>query len=352
MRIFSSLDHVARWVCPYQDPFIVMWEIPSDQKVDECDRKFIVFNGIDEYKRSSYRTCHEVLIPNTLSMEDDVMGYPAFDIDGPLSMANRKGWEEEFENDVANILSKIHPSKETNIKDSVDFVWLISPSDKKVSRHLVVRGVVFVEWRYSSTILYREMKKWGDCIDGNILRKKGCLRLPLNSKVDGMPLVFRDDRPFEDGVILIHEWNRCDKMVPLFPNDIDPSFLTITDIIGKEGRLVDDVDDSICGKAFSDLDTTFNTGLKISGESGSKGFINLTRQRPGTCPISGKVHDRVGAYMYMSKGRVYYGCHRGCTLRYGGMTRKTIDITPLIPSMAKKIAMEKISTHTDQNVTW
>lgn len=332
MKFFRTLYGLAMWRCTYQDPFLVQYEIPNPK--DECTHLYIVFNGVSEYLRSRYRTCHEVLISsNGWDKEEDVIGHPAFDLDIPLGSVIGD-WQKVLENDIIDTLCYLHPKKETEIRETLsnrdNFVWMTSPNDKKISRHLTILNITFGQWRWTSSIFYRELMKKHEYIDNMILRQAGSLRLPLNSKVGGQPLFFQNpEHDFIDGLILIHDCNTEHVGVLLMPSDMDSSFLRIEDIMERKSKrstsIEEDIDEDQCTRCFNALDRQFNTGLVISGEN--NGFITLTRERSGTCPISGRVHDSLGAYIFTRDNKVYFGCYRKCCISIGGRERKCIDIT-------------------------
>jgi hypothetical protein len=329
-----SLYSLATWRCTYEDPFLVQYEIPVPK--DDRTRMYIVFNGISEYLNSRYRTCHEVFISGDgWSSDNDIIAHPAFDIDAELgSLPNH--WQDILEDDIIDTLSYLYPKREKEIRDILsdrnNFVWLSSANTTKISRHLVISGITFSQWRWSSIILFRELKKKHSYIDDLIARPAGSLRLPLNSKVGGEPLKFQKSiHNFEDGLILIHEENSHTVGVLLMPGDIDTRFLSMKDIVDKPSRNSvrerddEDIDEDVCVQCFHILDKQYSTGLVLGEEN--NGFLSLTRERPGICPISGRIHDSLGAYIFTRDNKVFFGCHRKCTVSYAGKEYKCIDIT-------------------------
>jgi hypothetical protein len=332
MRFFKTLYSLSMWKCDYEHPFLVQYEIVEPR--DESTHLYIVFRDIEEYRRSRYRTCHEVLISsNGWDREEDVIGHPAFDIDAPLGSLEGD-WQKILEDDIIEVLAYLHPKRADEIRtilsDRDNFVWMSSSNDKKISRHLTVSNITFGQWRWTSKIMYRELMKKHPYIDNMIIRLCGSLRLPLNSKVGGSILTFQNNKHnFLDGLILIRDENSYTLGSLLMPSDLDNEFLKMDDIVDKReiGYAMDDedLDEDQCSRCFQKLDSQFNTGLTMTGENG--GFITLTRVRPGTCPISGRVHDSLGAYMFTRDKKVYFGCHRKCTVFIDGRERKCINIS-------------------------
>lgn len=332
MKFFYNLYQLGTWVCTYADPFLVQYELPNP--TDERTRMYIVFNGVDEYMRymKKYSTCHEVFISsNGWNREDDVQGHPVFDIDAPLNSLS-PGWKEKLENDITNTLCIMFPRRIPEIREAMEdrhnIVWMRSDTDKKISYHLVITGITFAQWRWSSIIMYRLLKKDNPFIDDGIASIAGSLRLVFNSKVGGNPLYFEEEHSFVDSLVLIHNVNLHTIGVMLMSGDIDRSLLDIRDIDGNKTHTeeIEDVGMDICNEAFAKLDKQFNTGLMIGTED--NGYITLPRVRPGVCPISGRVHDKVGGYLFSKNKKVFFGCYRKCCVSYNGRQYRTIDITP------------------------
>lgn len=331
------------WKCTYKDPFLVQYEIP--EPIDDRTRMYIVFNGVEEYMRymHRYNTCHEVFISsNGWNREDDVEGHPVFDIDAPLDTLS-DGWERSLEKDIEEVLCIICPMKTPEIKevlsDSSNFVWMVSSNKEKISKHLLIRGITFSQWRRMSTVMYRLLKKNHPFIDDGIVRCAGSLRMVFNSKVGGAPLYFESDSHiFIDSLVLIHNININTIGVLLMTSDMDNSILQEKDMVYRKVELDDIDDESIT--AFKYLDEQYNTGLVIGPEE--NGYISLPRERPGRCPISGRIHDKVGGYLFSKNKKTYFGCHRKCTISIRGREYRSIDITPYPAENSESIARQFI----------
>lgn len=356
MKFFNSLESMCANAPPYSDPFVVQWEIP--QPKDQRERMYIVFDGLTEYikymRQSRYTTCHELLISQTYDKEMDITGHPAFDIDSVDPLPD--GWMELLAQDIKDILSKQYPSSEDTILNllskDVEWVWLTSPSTKKLSKHLIIRGITFAMWRTQMKILMNELAKMDRCytqaLDHGIIRKSGSLRLPYNSKrhtyhvndqgistiLERSPTLIFDNpiHGFTDGLIMIHDENLYTfrDSILLTQADLSPEYrdqfayiVPQTGSIRKQEYL--DIDTSSLEGIFERLDSIHDTGLKPGNISGS--YLPLLRYRPGKCPISGRTHESENAYLYMRGNKVCYSCHRGCKIHLDGYERKYIDVT-------------------------
>ena len=329
MRVFPNLNFLKWSSISYIDPFIVQREHDQDNI-----RDYLVFDGVDEYLSSTERSCHEVFIAG-LSPDSDVMAHPAFDIDMKLDKAYQ-GWESDFEQDVRKAMKSIFPCLDT---DTLEFVWLISATSGKVSRHIVVQGVTFQTWRYTMTVLIKQLSSWGHAVDAAIYRKKGSLRLPLNRKKgkDSPILTFRDSHhTFKDGLVMIYNYNAPTISNLLSKDDMEIHDDSIDQVIGIDidaDEIYDQEDDleanaSLAKRAFQRIDKMYDTGL-VMKKSDSGSFITLVREKPGKCPLSRTVHDSENGYLNIKDNKVLMGCHRKCTITYGGKPRKVRDITPI-----------------------
>lgn len=377
MKYYSTIESILSKSAMYSDPFILQWEIPNPK--DNRDRMYVVFDGVKEYmnylNNGRFTTCHEVLMS---SSSNDIHGHPAFDIDikdkdfieynkyiknnnNTISMLLT--WESKLEKDIYNILSVQYPN---HIGD-IEFVWLTSTTSSKISKHLIIKNIVFTSWRAQMKILVHGLKSLYsdnkldiykditsvsekvviDCIDDGIMRKNGSLRLPLNTKkpiegytLDTMPkLIFDNPKyTFLDGLIMIHEENKYTVLGATILSISELHSSLIVDevipvpVVKGYNSMIDNtstelsMDDASISIAFDRLNKKYNTGLQIENINGS--FVSLKRMCPGTCPISGKIHDSDNAYMYNNGDKIYFGCHRGCSITLDGKPRKTIDITP------------------------
>lgn len=344
MRCYGTIESMKANPPPYGDPFITQWEIPNPK--DSRTRMYAVFDGIREYlsmhARGRFNTCHEVLISATYDPDDDIQGHPAFDIDmHPDEIHVPDEWPSMLEELIYHTLSKQYPCFDSHIS----YVWMESKHPHKISRHLVLGNICFSSWHAQMRILVNDMIDssapiWVQKgIDTGILRRYGSLRLPLNRKVaPGSPLmVFMDTKhTFLDGIIQVHNdtlYTIKDahplRICDLSPDyrDQDVSHIRSTTIADHDSMPIIDTDDeNEMVSAFHALDRRYHTGLDTASISGI--YLQLRRQSPGMCPISLREHEHDNAIIFKKNSRIYYACHRGCSICIEGRTRKCIDITP------------------------
>jgi hypothetical protein len=337
-RTFESLRAKAD---KYQSPFVVQWEIPKPR--DECTRLYIVFSSMTEYanhrKMGKFDTCHEVFVDNNYDPNsDELFGHPAFDIDIHDMKYGDNSWYDDFISDVLTVLRYQYNS---NITSLGKIVWMYSRSNEKVSRHLVLHGITFAEWRKQNKILIEGMKSHPNlkshpdiisAIDTGITRKLGSLRLPNNRKKgkDNYMLFEDPTHKFKDGIVLIYDETRytIEGTEFLLYGELRPELRSIPYVPPAESVQVYDLDgdleldsNSKLAKIFAKFDKG-RSGLTITKRNGL--FFTLKRVKSGICPISDQVHDSENAYIVYVQDKILFGCYRGC--RTSTFKRKTIDI--------------------------
>lgn len=367
MRFYSTVEAMRFNSPPYGDPFILQWEIPNPR--DDQERKYVVFDGIAEYlryfKQGRYTTCHEVILNSNYDPKSEVAGHPAFDLDIKLdkNIQIPDKWQQDLQDDLLYVLKIQYPDADFNLQipDS-EWVWISSDNPTKISKHLILRSIVFSMWKSQMKILIDTLRNMQqkkssqhiiDCIDSSITRNLGSLRLPLNSKkpveIDGhtysYPLHFDNPKhTFLDGIILLHDDTGyiSRSSTYLTPSDLHEEYtqkysIHVEKRISSIEQLDDESEDELV-QCFYKLNKRIDTGLQVSGSSG--GFLQLRRYQPGLCPISRRIHESDGAYMFKKGYNIMYGCHRGCRTKIGTIEYKYLNITPLPGNKAKEVALQ------------
>lgn len=354
MRFYRTIESMLNRLPNYSDPFVLQWEIPEPR--DECERLYIVFDGVEEYirqfRRGRYNTCHECFIP---IMGTNIIGHPAFDIDMELQELN-PSWQEDLLKDIHRAMKVVFPDIDI---DKLVPVWMTGTNPSKISRHLVISNIALTSWSEQMKAIVEVIRDIRhpcssrsviEAIDDGIYRRHGSLRLPMNSKrpspvtsiIDGhkvtemktYPMLLDDPRhTILDGLVLIHEANMytMNDAIILSIADMKDEYVPVETIHEEEYE----VDDSLAGEAFRRLNQRWDTGLSMG--TGTGRFIPLNRMKPGKCPISNIEHESDNAYLLVtSTGRIMYGCHRGC--KVNGKS-KLMDITPVKKSRGEINAM-------------
>ena len=333
MKTFYSLDSAI--LCRPKGvrfPFIVAHEC-NQSYIDENgsskirSRQFLVFKNIDHYLSllDTYYHCHELVIPHG-GLFAVTQGRLVFDFDLHISSSQLP---TTFHQDIQTLIITTFQKHYVKIDTSkFQFVWLLCKNEKKISQHLVVKHAYFVQdWIQQSKDFYIlfsfEVSKshsfsWitpTSLIDSQIARTSATLRMPFNSKLNGNPLVFKDDFKFHDGLICVYRAeDKQNEQSITFANlrtsiaDILPCLQIFSEKM--EPVEMDDAKkafDSFCN--FENKNMIFNMG-KVSGP-----FITLLRQKPCNCLLDAHVfHEAENAYLFIvPNGTIYFSCRRGCS---------------------------------------
>ena len=392
MKFYGSVESMRNHPPSYSDPFILQWEIPNPRDGIERKYIVFdgVSEYWKMHSNNRYTTCHEVFISQAYNVDDDIAGHPAFDFDLKLppdsppalsiddlyiQVGVPHDWTIMLQDDIISILCKQYPTMEDEILRLLSdtgrvlandngslfnpWVWMSSPSMIKLSKHLVISAICFAMWRTQMGLLVKELltldRPYIKCIDEGILRRLGSLRLPLNHKrhihgepdmngiapiVKYSPILTFDDKghKFTDGLILIHDANMYSMKngVLLSPSDLAPEYQEqLSNVYGIYNAPSVYQDDNSYGEdesdeeliiAFNKINRQYHTGL-VPGRLKGK-YLPLIRKEIGVCPVTSKKHGGDNAFCFKKDGKVYYKCHRGCSLNIGGFERKYIDITP------------------------
>lgn len=396
LRKHYTLDSATRYgLKGVRFPFIVAQEVADgaetyvdpEGNVVTVTRRFLTFKNVTTYIQSMdvHENCHELVIPHSHGNNDmtPCIGRLVFDFDigGKKPSDLPSYFSSSLESLVLGILIDLYTGVDT---DKVFFVWLDCDNPKKISMHLVVKGVVFSsDWVSQLKLFYYQMAKriresegneWDwipdggkskpeNLIDLQLARKSASLRMPLNSKIGGNPLKFREpDRfSFLDGLICLYDRQDIKneqriyddqskedllsytlahkkQLVQTTANKLEeiekrwgcgenddnvPYPLTLTD---KEDRDREDeipkhpkykltqedyIDAYELFHRYNDPNNAFSMGGCIGP------FIELVRRKPSNCIISCKDHESLDAYLYIHpKSRdVYFACRKvACTV--------------------------------------
>lgn len=282
---------------------------------DNVSRYFITFKNIDEYLNviERYNNCHEI-VHEKRKFNNCQIGRIAFDIDTTSSLPD--DYKKRFQDAILRLLKQHYDVSDKEI----NFIWLNCHNEKKISKHLIIQGIMFYEWSEQLKIFYKQLQNFihqslYKTIDVQIARKNGSLRLPLNSKIDGNPLFFddhditltdvKDDRfkkIFCSGMIFYNDVKNRERM-------IEHKYVIEHPINNIEVDNNDNVQrtlESAYNKFFCDDDYGFSLSTY------NNGFLRLERYKPYKCLISNIVHDNDHGYLYAHKGKVFFGCFRKC----------------------------------------
>lgn len=241
-----------------------------------------------------YNHCHEMII-------EDSGGRIVFDFDIKTKIPD----EKMFKRKIEQLIRRTMKHYDSNIDVGMfQYVWLHSPNEEKISKHLIVKHGYFVRyWARQLKQFYKLFKQeyekdpfnWitvDELIDHQVARKNGSMRMPLNSKLSGSKMLFDEPKKFNffDGLIQPIE-PALEQKIPLFdiPIKINPV------------QFVETIHDTVPPSLVPD-------GYKIGDRKGN--IIQLLRTKPSKCPISSKIHDSDNACIILSGNSILFYCYR------------------------------------------
>lgn len=284
---------------------------------DIITRYYITFKKIDDYLNviDKYNNCHEIVFERRM-FNNCQLGRIVFDIDTVNSLP--KDYKIRFQKGILKLLRERYDIYDIDIK----FVWLECENKKKISKHLIINGLMFYNWSEQLKLFYEQLKYYispslYSTIDRQLARKNGSLRLPFNSKIGGNPLYFADSnislkdrfdvefkKKFCSGLIFYHDVEKREHMIEhkyQIYNDVK-----LTNIKTEDDDKTRDILETAYNKYFCDDDFGFEPSDYTNG------FLRLKRYKPYKCLISNNVHDNDHGYLYTFKGKVFFGCFRRC----------------------------------------
>lgn len=343
----------------------------SNGKYTSCHEVFL---------SQTYNTDDDIVAHPVFDLDSKPADYPTPSLsedDLLLRLSIPHQWKVMMQEDILNILCKQYPTHSDAIRSALSihseksydtgalynpWVWMSSPSLEKLSKHLTITGICFGMWRVQMNILVDDLlsldRPYTRAIDKGILRRLGSLRLPMNHKrhiydestlntdrpviVKHSPVLKFDDpvHRFTDGLAIVHDSNiyTMKESILLSPSDLSSEYqykmdttYGIYNMPELHGNIHDvdyDNDEDSSDElvtSFNRINKIYNTGL-IPGQPKGR-YLPLVRKLPGKCPISSKIHNGDNAYIFKKGGKVYYSCHRGCSIKIDSVQRKYIDIT-------------------------
>lgn len=238
-------------------PFIIAHECREEyfdnysKETKVRTRDFVAFNDVETFQkhRGIFPHSHEVLFNRFGdNIYAKLQGRLIFDFDFDLYMYGQgeyvhPGFEKTIEELIIKTFNKYYVDVDV---DKFLFVWLISDTDKKWSKHLIIKGAMFCEdWKTQIQIFYQLMlsesrqlmNEYGNPIldyidpstrtnlknlvmdrlfDYQVARNNATMRMYGSSKIDGKVLKMDTEHNLKTNI------NFCDTLIQQFdPNDID-----------------------------------------------------------------------------------------------------------------------------------
>lgn len=337
MKIFPNLEMALSQQNMYR--FIISHECDKISVVNgemmKKNYEYIGFKDIEEYisMMDKFPHSHEVLYEN-YNTEMSMIARLAFDIDIKDKSKIYKGFQDDFEDTICNTIEEFYsildyPLFYPKVYNKLNFVWTTSLNEKKYSKHLIVKGFSFLNnWAKQLKIFYTCMnnrimshpnlsKMNCEIIDMQLSRRNAMLRMPLNRKIGGNPLIFDDSKySFYDGLMRVYRVEDMKNEILITEKDyvmhkmlkipvLRQLFLGESKYIMKDDVTEENIKDAI--KRFE----KYNNGVfKIGQIKGC--YINLLRLKSSECLISkDKKHDSENSFLIIcNEGKVKYSCRR------------------------------------------
>lgn len=347
---FFSINDAINSDMDSNNPFIIANETTTS--TGHIGRYYTVLPNFKTFvvNRTKFPHCHEILV-NHKNSKPDLAGRLVFDFDLKLS---EQEIPSDFKRQIENTIVKVIETYFANVDiEKLEYIWSTSQNPLKFSKHLTVKNLYFNNWISLSKIFYKLFciiwdndYMWinsNKLIDFQIVRKHASLRMVGSSKIGGAILTFDDNsHTLTDSLIRIYSNNHkkeeqlvtIDNVIPsVFDNVIEnESFDTNQNIENiyyclKNSKLEKPCYDSIVyEKAFEIYKSIHPNIFKMGKINGS--ILSLIRKKPGTCLLSGKLHENENSFIAIQKKddsySVRFGCHRFCysnrTIYIGSIT--------------------------------
>lgn len=338
MKLFFSLDKALLYRPKgVRFPFIVAQECNETFLIDQVahtrKRQFLAFNSIQDYLSNfdKYPHCHELIIPHGKGLMSTVQGRLVFDFD--LHIPESK-LPTTFHTDVENLVCSIfslHYQKVDTKK--FQFIWILCKNPSKISQHLIVKNAFFVQdWIRQSREFYLLFSheashsshfSWispKELVDHQVARTSASLRMPLNSKIGGNPLFFRDENvSFYDGLVCVYRGEDKLKEQTITCNNL---VTKIADLLPQLERMVSNnefrqMEDETAKQAFETFCQFENKNMTFLMGKVFGPFVNLIRQKSAPCHMDiTHVHEGDNAYLcVLPDATIYFYCRRGCCFK-------------------------------------
>jgi len=303
--------------CPIEDKFVVRKEYLYN---DKSITRYYVFDSYKEFERyynrlsEDNKTFHEILIPNRPRKV-------VFDIDGDqdnLAKVSKLIEKEEgitlvdegidcplrlriFETILSTIKKAFHDKYGYTLEDK-DIIICDSSSDKKFSRHIIIKNYHFLNTQQASlfsatvaSVNYAGGKPEFVCYDKGAGNKKFCgVRMTDSHKPESPERVKKiiTDHSFRDTILSYIE----EDSILLKPEEITlyaAHSSSMPKVIEDEIKTL--LEKRVDMKAFS-LRSSYG------------GIITYDRILPSNCPICNRVHESDGMFVTLYGNKVYLNC--------------------------------------------
>lgn len=351
---------------PY--PFLIAHECQDEQR----SREYVAFDDVETFLqlRDSFPHAHEIVFDRITEKQQGRLIFD-FDFDEPWWGVKPHFVNPNFAADIERLICYTFQEFYNDVDcDKLQFIWLISDTTKKWSKHLIVKNVFFCEdWKNQLQTFYNLMLliveeskskppeglgfefkqtfdqlqcKTGDLFDLQVARNNATMRMCGSSKIGGKTLMV-DERSRDQNVsfydTLIQLYRKEDILAEqhIYERQLNKHKVAQfepkaeTNVFAKQSCLLANIDLTRSDYDFKSrtltkfqIETAFTTFQNFLIKKTNEGdvfhiknvmgsIINLKRDKPSPCVLSGKVHDNENAFLTVyENGCIYYHCRRGC----------------------------------------
>lgn len=334
IRKFFTLKHAMEY---RKSPAVIIaqecdQEYIRDGVIAKRTREYLVFKSMAAYYEliNKYPHCHEVIHRDTDGL---VTGRIIFDFDFKTSKI-KDDFMFSIEQTVIDTFNTFYVDVPVS---QIEFVWQRTEHQSgKYSRHLTIKGLdLSKDWVIQLRIFYDlfemvarnsgrfEYITEEDLIDKQVARENATMRMPLNSKLGGKPLIFLDNKyNFFDGLVTQHIYD--DIVGDYAINEDNYNMEAIKDIkyLYKKYFVVEEkpsINPIVCSMPSITsrlrsimLMPKFKNIFEVNKITDNR--IDLIRKNSSICPISGRRHDNDNAFLIwdIKERKFMFFCRRGC----------------------------------------
>jgi hypothetical protein len=351
-------------------PFVIAHEVREVYKDSSgCEqlrtRVYYAFDSIQEFERvrKDFPNAHEVIWNRYTSDKQQGRLIFDFDFDEPWAGVKPnfvpKDFEKRIQEVVVSTFTKFYSGVDTS---KFVWVWLVSDTEDKWSKHLVVKNAFFShDWKAQMVIFYNlflsvasrsghfSITPFEKLIDAQVARNAATMRMCGSSKIGGKVLRLESpaDASFEDTLIQLHTYKtikaeqniteaqlRKDVLSQLFfdkPEEVmkdrflkagcEKCYIDLSSYYESSSDII--VTQELAMEAFEAFEAQYCETFGVLKQDvfalgpASSQYVVLKRLRSAPCMISGKVHDAEHACLIVNSSSILFYCRRDCVGKDG-----------------------------------
>jgi hypothetical protein len=345
-------------------PFVIAHEVREPYKDSAGQeqmrtRVFYAFENLAEFERvrKDYPNAHEVIWDRYAADKQQGRLIFDFDFDHPWAGVKPNFVPKDFQTRIQEVVVKTFDTFYKDVDTSkFVWVWLISDTVEKWSKHLIVKHAFFShDWKAQMSVFYNlflsvaqksgyfPLVPFEGLIDMQVARTGATMRMCGSSKIGGKVLTLESpaDATFEDTLVQLHTYQTIRKEQHITETQLRKDVLDKLFFEHPEEVVKDRFLKGACDKCHIDLSSYYEASDRIItqemvdksyqtfekfycdrfqivkqevfmlGPSSSQ-FITLKRLRSAPCLISGKVHDAENACIIVQDNSIKFYCRRDC----------------------------------------